>query len=82
MDPHLHDHHFGALFATIVLSAAKDLARQGHPPGRMNAEFPVIFGLAAITAAITRREWYQHGAGIRELVAERFGQCHRQGKDY
>jgi hypothetical protein len=34
------------------------IARQGHLPGRMNGEFHVVFGLAAITAAITRREWY------------------------
>jgi hypothetical protein len=61
----LRDHYFahrswffGALLATIIFSAAKELALEGHLPGHMNAEFHMIFGLAAITAAITRREWY------------------------
>jgi hypothetical protein len=49
---------FGALFTSIVLSAAKDLALDGHLPDRTNGEFHVIFALMAIVAAITPREWF------------------------
>ena len=61
----LRDHYFahrnwffGAMLASLVLSAAKDLARTGHLPGRMNLGFHVFFALTMIVAAITRREWY------------------------
>lgn len=61
----LRDHYFahrrwffGALFATLVFSAAKELVLTGHLPRRTNGEFHVIFGLAAIVAALTRREWF------------------------
>jgi hypothetical protein len=52
---------FGALLASDILSAAKDLALYGHLPGRMNAEFHIIFGLAVGVAAVTRREWIHKG---------------------
>ena len=59
----LRDHYFAhkswffaAVFATLVFSAAKELALAGHMPGGINADFHVIFGLAAIVAAITRQE--------------------------
>jgi hypothetical protein len=48
---------FGAQLANVVCSAAKDLALHGRLPHRLNAEFHLIFGLAAIIAVITRREW-------------------------
>jgi hypothetical protein len=61
----LRDHYFahrswffGALLACIIFSAAKEIALRGHLPGRMNREFHIIFGLAAIVGAITRREWF------------------------
>jgi hypothetical protein len=49
---------FGSLFVSIVFSAAKDFALTGHMIGGTNAGFHVIFGLAAIVAAITRQEWF------------------------
>jgi hypothetical protein len=49
---------FGALVAAIGFSAAKELALRDHLPGRMNGAFHVLFGLAAIVGAITRREWF------------------------
>jgi hypothetical protein len=49
---------FGALFASIVFSAAKEFALEGHMLGGINAGFHVFFGLAAIVAAITRQEWF------------------------
>lgn len=49
---------FGALVASIAFSAAKELALRGHLPGRMNGVFHVLFGLAAIGGATTRREWF------------------------
>jgi hypothetical protein len=49
---------FAALLATIVFSVAKGLALYGRLPGPMDAEFHAIFGLAAVVAAITRREWF------------------------
>ncbi len=59
----LRDHYFahrswffGALLATLVFSAAKELALTGHLPRRVNGTFHVIFGLMAIAAAITRHE--------------------------
>jgi hypothetical protein len=61
----LRDHYFahrnwffGVILASLVFSVAKDLARTGHLPGRMNLGFHVFFALAMIVAAITRREWY------------------------
>ena len=61
----LRDHYFahkswffGALLATIVFSVAKDLALAGHLPDRINLGFHAIFGVSAITGAITRREWF------------------------
>jgi len=61
----LRDHYFahrswffGALLATTFFSAAKELALGGHLPDRMNLGFHVIFGVSAITGAITRREWF------------------------
>jgi hypothetical protein len=51
---------FGALLASILFSATKDFALDAHMLGGINAGFHVIFGLAAIVAAITRREWF-HG---------------------
>jgi hypothetical protein len=61
----LRDHYFahrswffGALIATTVFSAAKDIALFGHLPGRLNGQFHMIFGLAATVAALTRREWF------------------------
>jgi hypothetical protein len=54
----LRDHYFahrswffGFVLAGVFFSAAKELALNGHLPGRMNGEFHVIFGLAAIVAA-------------------------------
>ncbi len=47
---------FGALLASLLFSAVKELALRGHLPDRLNGKFHVIFSLAAITAAITRRE--------------------------
>lgn len=49
---------FAALFGSIVFSVSKDLALSGHMLGGVNAGFHVIFGLAAIVAAITRQEWF------------------------
>jgi hypothetical protein len=49
---------FAFLFATIVFSAAKALALRGHMLHGINAGFHVIFGLAAIVAAVTRQEWF------------------------
>jgi hypothetical protein len=61
----LRDHYFAhrswffsALFASILFSAVKELALRGHLPGRVNGKFHLIFGLAAIIAAITRRELF------------------------
>lgn len=61
----LRDHYFahrswffGFMFASVAFSAAKEFALSGHLPGRVNGEFHAIFGLAAIVAAITRREWF------------------------
>jgi hypothetical protein len=61
----LRDHYFahrswffGFMLAGIVFSAAKEFALSGHLPGRLNGKFHVIFGLATIVAAITRREWF------------------------
>ena len=61
----LRDHYFahknwffGAILASLVFSAAKDLARTGHLPGRMNLGFHVFFAFTIIVAAITRQEWY------------------------
>ena len=61
----LRDHNFahrswffGFMLSGVVFSAAKEFALSGHLPGRLNGEFHVIFGLAAIVAAITRREWF------------------------
>jgi hypothetical protein len=61
----LRDHYlahkswfFGALLAATVFSAAKDLALEGHLPDRLNLAFHAIFGVSAITGAITRREWF------------------------
>jgi hypothetical protein len=61
----LRDHYFahrswffGAVLASTVFSAAKSLALNGHFPSRTNGKFHIIFGLAAIMAAITRREWF------------------------
>jgi len=70
----LRDHYFahrrwffGFMLASIVFSAAKELALNGHLPGRRNGEFHVIFCLVALVAAITRREW------IHKLLAPAFG---------
>jgi hypothetical protein len=49
---------FGALLANGISSVSKDLALYGHLPGRMNAEFHLIFGLAVGVAALTDREWF------------------------
>jgi hypothetical protein len=46
------------VLASLVFSAAKDLALAGHLPARTNLVFHVIFGVAVIVAAITRREWF------------------------
>ncbi len=61
----LREHYFahkrwfyGALLAATVFSAAKELALSGHLPDRINGVFHLLFGLAAITAAIVRREWF------------------------
>lgn len=39
-------------------SAAKELALEGHLPGGTNLGFHVIFGVSAITGALTRQEWF------------------------
>lgn len=49
---------FGFMLSSVVFSAAKEFALSGHLPGRLNGEFHVVFCLAAIVAAITRREWF------------------------
>jgi hypothetical protein len=61
----LRDHYFAHrswffsfMLASVVFSAAKEFALNGHLLSRLNGEFHVIFGLAAIVAAITRREWF------------------------
>ena len=61
----LRDHYFthrswffGAVLATIIFSAAKELVLRGHLPSRINGKFHVIFSLMAIAAAITCREWF------------------------
>ncbi|MBV9490156.1 MAG: hypothetical protein JO069_10590 [Verrucomicrobia bacterium] len=51
---------FGALLATLVFSAAKELALRGHLPNRMNGVFHVLFGLAGLVGAITRRERFHN----------------------
>jgi hypothetical protein len=69
----LRDHYFahrswffGFMLASAVFSAAKVFALNGHLPGGLNGEFHVIFVLAAIVAAITRREW------VHKLLAPAF----------
>jgi hypothetical protein len=61
----LRDHYFaqaswffGALLATIFFSFMKDLVLSGHLPGRTNQAFHALFGVSAIVASITRREWF------------------------
>ena len=61
----LRDHYFahkswffGFMVGSVVFSAAKEFALNGHMPGRLNGEFHVIFGLLAMVAAFTRREWF------------------------
>jgi hypothetical protein len=61
----LRDHYFahrswffGALLAISVFSAAKELALYGRLPIGMNGAFHLIFALAALSAAIIRREWF------------------------
>jgi hypothetical protein len=49
---------FTALIATTLFSVAKDLALYGRLPGPLDLGFHLIFGVAAILAAITRREWF------------------------
>lgn len=49
---------FAAMFGSIVFSAAKDIALDGHMLGGINAGFHLMFGLGAIVAAITRQEWF------------------------
>jgi hypothetical protein len=60
----LRDHYFahrswffGFMLGSAVFSAAKEFALKGYLPTGLNGEFHVIFVLAAIVAAITRREW-------------------------
>ena len=75
----LRDHYFahrswffGAVLASLVFSAAKDLALAGRLPGRINLGFHVFFALAVILAAITRREWFHKllapAAGLSLLI--------------
>jgi hypothetical protein len=75
----LRDHYFahrswffGALLASLVFSATKELVLTGHLPGRVNLEFHVFFGLAVLVAAITRREWFHQllapAAGLSFLL--------------
>ena len=75
----LRDHYFahkswffGAVLASLVFSAAKDLALAGRLPGRINLGFHVFFALAVILAAITRREWFHRllapAAGLSLLI--------------
>jgi hypothetical protein len=45
------------MLGSAVFSAAKEFALKGYLPTGLNGEFHVIFVLAAIVAAITRREW-------------------------
>ena len=61
----LRDHYFahrgwffGFMVAGVILSALKEFALSGHLPGQLNGEFHVLFGLAAIAAAIMRRKWF------------------------
>jgi hypothetical protein len=61
----LRDHYFahrrwffGFMLSSVVFSAAKEFALNGHLPGRLNGKFHVIFALTAIAAAIIRREWF------------------------
>jgi hypothetical protein len=49
---------FGAMFGSIIFSAAKEVVLGGHMLGGINAGFHLIFGLGAIVAAITRQEWF------------------------
>jgi hypothetical protein len=61
----LRDHYyahrswfFGALVASLIFSAGKDLVLAGHLPRPVNLEFHGIFALSCLVAAITRREWF------------------------
>jgi hypothetical protein len=61
----LRDHYFahrswffGFLLAGVVCSAAKEFVLNGHLPDRLNGAFHLVFILASIIAAITRREWH------------------------
>ena len=69
----LRDHYFahtswffGFMLASAVFSAAKEFALNGHLPDGLNGEFNVIFILAAIAVAITRRGW------VHKLLAPAF----------
>jgi hypothetical protein len=52
--------------AVVLPDITGDSIVTGHLPGRLNGEFHVIFALAAIVAAIIRREW------VHELLAPVF----------
>jgi hypothetical protein len=51
---------FAALFMTVLFSAAKDFVLKGQVIGGLNAEFHVVVAVAAVVAAITRREWFHN----------------------
>jgi hypothetical protein len=54
---------FGALISAILFSLAKDLVLYGHLPSPIDTDFQLIFFLAAIVAAITRKEWFHQLLG-------------------
>jgi hypothetical protein len=54
---------FGALISATLFSLAKDLVLYGHLPRPIDTSFHVTFGLAAIVAAITRKEWFHQFLG-------------------
>jgi hypothetical protein len=49
---------FGALLAATLFSLAKGPVINGHFTGSLDALFHAIFGISAISAMITRREWF------------------------
>jgi hypothetical protein len=63
---HYHRHRrllFGVAIATALVSLTKDLVMTGHLPQPANIGFHLFFIAAALTAILTRREWYHRVLG-------------------
>lgn len=58
---HYYQHRrvfFGVAAASALISLGKDVVLSGHLPAAPNVGFHVVYILAAVTAAVTSREWY------------------------